>query len=96
MARLFYVLLNTTCWKHPSAANGVPVPKHTASRPKNQSLPLRQVHPDTCTGTTLIWNYDEVMRIVQGAGNVVATLSGHAHAVRADPMAMLPAPPAFL
>ena len=43
---------------------------------------LPQVHPDTCTGTTLIWNYDEVMRIVQGAGNVVATLSGHAHAVR--------------
>ena len=57
---------------------------------------MRQVHPDTCTGTTLIWNYDEVMRIVQGAGNVVATLSGHAHAVRAVPCAMLLVPPASL
>ena len=49
--------------------------------PMSNALQPAQVHPDTCTGTTLIWNYDEVRRIVQGAGNVVATLSGHTHAV---------------
>ncbi|KAK9830612.1 hypothetical protein WJX81_005299 [Elliptochloris bilobata] len=39
-------------------------------------LPL---HPDTCVGTCLIWNYEEVLRVLQAAGNVVATFAGHTH-----------------
>ncbi|KAK9808721.1 hypothetical protein WJX72_002505 [[Myrmecia] bisecta] len=39
-------------------------------------LPL---HPDTCLGTCLLWNYDEVLKVLQGAGNVAATFAGHIH-----------------
>ena len=34
-------------------------------------------------GTCLLWNYDEVLEVLQAAGNVVATFSGHTHRVRA-------------
>ena len=40
------------------------------------------LHPETCVGTCLLWNYEEVLRVLQTAGNVVATLAGHAHRVR--------------
>ena len=32
-------------------------------------------------GACLLWNYEEVLSICREAGNVVATLSGHAHQV---------------
>lgn len=41
-------------------------------------LPL---HPGTCIGTCLLWNYEEVLQAIWDAGNVVATISGHAHNV---------------
>ena len=41
-------------------------------------LPL---HPGTCIGTCLLWNYEEVLQVIWDAGNVVATISGHAHNV---------------
>ena len=41
-------------------------------------LPL---HPDTCIGTCLLWNYEEVLQAIWNAGNVVATFAGHAHNV---------------
>lgn len=41
-------------------------------------LPL---HPDTCPGACLLWNYEEALDACREAGNVVATLSGHAHQV---------------
>lgn len=41
-------------------------------------LPL---HPDTCIGTCLLWNYEEVLQAIWDAGNVVATFTGHAHNV---------------
>ena len=40
------------------------------------------LHPETCVGTCLLWNYEEVLRALQAAGNVVATLAGHTHRVR--------------
>ena len=40
------------------------------------------LHPETCVGTCLLWNYEEVLRVLQAAGNVVATLAGHTHRVR--------------
>ena len=40
------------------------------------------LHPETCVGTCLLWNYEEVLRVLQDAGNVVATLAGHTHRVR--------------
>ena len=40
------------------------------------------LHPDTCVGTCLLWNYEEVLGELQAAGNVVATLAGHTHRVR--------------
>lgn len=43
-------------------------------------LPL---HPDTCVGTCLLWNYEEVLHAIWQAGNVVATIAGHAHNVSA-------------
>lgn len=39
------------------------------------------VHPGTCIGTCLLWNYEEVLQAIWDAGNVVATISGHAHHV---------------
>ncbi|KAL0040214.1 hypothetical protein WJX77_000504 [Trebouxia sp. C0004] len=39
-------------------------------------LPL---HPGTCIGTCLLWNYEEVLQAIWDAGNVVATISGHTH-----------------
>lgn len=42
-------------------------------------LPL---HPDTCVGTCLLWNFEEVLQAIWDAGNVVATITGHAHKVR--------------
>jgi 3',5'-cyclic AMP phosphodiesterase CpdA len=42
-------------------------------------LPL---HPDTCPGACLLWNYEEVLQICGAAGNVVATFCGHAHEAR--------------
>ena len=42
-------------------------------------LPL---HPDTCPGACLLWNYQEVLEACWHAGNVVATFSGHAHEVQ--------------
>lgn len=42
-------------------------------------LPLQ---PGTCIGTCLLWNYEEVLQAIWGAGNVVATITGHAHNVR--------------
>ena len=41
-------------------------------------LPL---HPDTCIGTCLLWNYEEVLQAIWSAGSVVATIAGHAHNV---------------
>lgn len=41
-------------------------------------LPL---HPDTCIGTCLLWNYEQVLQAIWDAGNVVATFTGHAHNV---------------
>ena len=41
-------------------------------------LPL---HPDTCIGTCLLWNYEEVLQAIWDAGNVVTTITGHAHNV---------------
>lgn len=46
------------------------------------SMGAAQMHPETCTGTTLLWNYEETMRFIQGAGNVAACLAGHTHKVR--------------
>ncbi len=43
-------------------------------------LPL---FPGTCPGACLLWNYEEVLDICWGAGNVVATFAGHAHEVSA-------------
>jgi manganese-dependent ADP-ribose/CDP-alcohol diphosphatase len=38
------------------------------------------IHPGTCVPTCLLWNYDEVLSILQAnADVVVATLAGHAH-----------------
>ncbi len=45
-------------------------------------LPL---HPGTCIGTCLLWNYEEVLQAMWDAGNVVATITGHAHNVRLYP-----------
>ena len=42
-------------------------------------LPL---HPDTCIGTCLLWNYEEVLQAIWDASNVVATITGHAHNVK--------------
>ena len=39
------------------------------------------MHPGTCIGTCLLWNYEEVLQAIWDAGNVVATISGHAHNV---------------
>lgn len=39
-------------------------------------LPL---HPSTCPGACLLWNYDEVLTILQQSGVVVATIAGHTH-----------------
>lgn len=44
-------------------------------------MPWLQMHPETCTGTTLLWNYEETMRLIQGAGNVAACFAGHTHKV---------------
>ena len=41
-------------------------------------LPL---HPGTCPGACLLWNYQEALDICREASNVVATISGHAHQV---------------
>ena len=41
-------------------------------------LPL---HPDTCVGTCLLWNYEEILQAIWDSGNVVATMAGHAHKV---------------
>ena len=46
-------------------------------------LPL---HPDTCPGACLLWNYEEALDICREAENVVATLSGHAHQVSPSPI----------
>ena len=35
-------------------------------------------------GTCLLWNYEAVLQVLQAAGNVVATFSGHTHRVRTD------------
>ena len=40
------------------------------------------LHPATCVGTCLLWNYEEVLAVLRGAGNVVATFSGHTHRVQ--------------
>jgi len=40
------------------------------------------LHPATCIGTCLLWNYEEVLSVLRGAGNVVATFSGHTHRVQ--------------
>lgn len=45
-------------------------------------LPL---HPDTCVGTCLLWNYEEVLQAIRDAGVVVATIAGHAHSVSTQP-----------
>ena len=45
-------------------------------------LPL---HPDTCVGTCLLWNYEEVLQAIWQHGNVVATVAGHAHNVSLTP-----------
>ena len=45
-------------------------------------LPL---HPGTCPGACLLWNYEEALKICREPGNVVATISGHAHQVSASP-----------
>ncbi|CAL8470374.1 g9916 [Coccomyxa elongata] len=37
------------------------------------------LHPDTCPGACLLWNYQDVLQACWQAGNVVATFSGHAH-----------------
>lgn len=38
-------------------------------------------HPATCPGACLLWNYDEVLQVLQRyPGTVVGTLAGHAHA----------------
>jgi hypothetical protein len=51
-------------------------------------LPL---HPGTCIGTCLLWNYEQVLQAIWDAGNVVATISGHAHNVSmCTPMHCLP------
>ena len=51
-------------------------------------LPL---HPGTCIGTCLMWNYEQVLQAIWDAGNVVATISGHAHNVSmCTPMHCLP------
>lgn len=39
------------------------------------------LHPETCVGTCLTWNYEEVLETLWEAGNVVATIAGHAHNV---------------
>ncbi len=39
------------------------------------------LHPGTCPGACLLWNYEEVLQACWQAGNVVATFSGHAHEV---------------
>ncbi len=39
------------------------------------------LHPDTCPGACLLWNYQDVLEACWQAGNVVATFSGHAHEV---------------
>ena len=36
-------------------------------------------------GACLLWNYEEVLSLCREAGNVVATLSGHAHQVTCLP-----------
>ena len=43
------------------------------------------LHPDTCPGACLLWNYEEVLEACWQAGNVVATFSGHAHKVLHQP-----------
>ena len=47
-------------------------------------LRAQPLHPGTCVGTCLLWNYEEVLQVLQEAGNVVATFSGHTHRVRTD------------
>mmetsp|Transcript_19824 Transcript_19824/g.59886 ORF Transcript_19824/g.59886 Transcript_19824/m.59886 type:complete len:388 (-) Transcript_19824:329-1492(-) len=39
------------------------------------------LHPDAVSGnsTTLCWNYDEVLEVLQGADNLVACFAGHTH-----------------
>jgi manganese-dependent ADP-ribose/CDP-alcohol diphosphatase len=37
------------------------------------------VHPDTCVAVCLLWNYDEVLPLLQASRCVVATLAGHTH-----------------
>lgn len=39
------------------------------------------LHPGTCPGACLLWNYEEVLEACWQAGNVVATFAGHAHEV---------------
>jgi len=37
------------------------------------------IHPSSCHNSTLIWNYSDILAIVEACPNVVATISGHTH-----------------
>jgi hypothetical protein len=37
------------------------------------------LHPRISSYDNLLWNYEEVLAVLHGAGNVVLTLAGHTH-----------------